>query len=93
MPNGVENFIGLCEVLGKENASKVKDAITDVIISNIEDAVEEYWIVPPSAITDMIDGVGEEVAQKIRTKYKKALTAVLEKKINEIIEKAEGQLC
>ena len=74
----------LIDFLGSDNVKKIQDGMTEMILANLEDSINKCWVVTPEEIEEMYSEVGEEVAEKMRAKYKKALTCKVEDIIKQL---------
>lgn len=75
----------ILEFLGEENQKKIKDRMTDAIIDNLEESINDEWFVCPSTIHDLM----EELFMQIFKKHKKELNQAMEAKFREFINKAQ----
>jgi len=86
--NNLETAIS---ILGSDNVEKIKNELTELIIDDMRESCKLEWFVLPSQFDDMFNSMCEEVTVKLKKKYKKALTEVIEQKIIDNIEQLRGE--
>jgi len=86
--NNLETAIS---ILGSDNIEKIKNVLTELIIDDMRESCKSEWFVLPSQFDDMFNSMCEEVMVKLKKKYKKALTEVIEQKIIDNIEQLKGE--
>lgn len=79
----IENVKTVIDFLGEKNADKIRDALTDAIIENLEESVQNNWIVLPTTFNEMYGDICEEVMRKYRKKLKDKMCEEVEKFIQE----------
>ena len=86
--NNLETAIS---ILGSDNIEKIKNFLTELIIDDMRESCKSEWFVLPSQFDDMFNSMCEEVMVKLKKKYKKELTEVIEQKIIDNIEQLKGE--
>jgi hypoxanthine phosphoribosyltransferase len=79
----VRDIANILEFLGEENEEKIKTALTNAIIENLEESLNERWFLCPDTISDQLT----ECYDKIYKKHKKEITSAIEQKVLNMIEK------
>ena len=74
----------IINLLGEENAQKIKDTITDAIISEIEDRFEDLWIIDVEEFNDYFTGLADEVKEEVAEEFKEKLRTAMKTKLEEI---------
>ena len=78
----IENLIDL---LGNEG-NRVKEAIADALIDNINTTISEYYLVDVDKVTNQITDLVTECYEEVKEKYKQKITKMFEDKIEEVIK-------
>ena len=78
----IENLIDL---LGNEG-NRVKEAIADALIDNINTTISEYYLVDVDKVTNQITNLVTECYEEVKEKYKQKITKMFEDKIEEVIK-------
>lgn len=86
-----EDCVGLIEVLGKENADKVRSAITDALIENITEVLKEYYIIDSDIVRKQINAMAEECFDTVKEKYMDAMTEAIEQKFKDCLKKLDTE--
>ena len=79
----MEELLAITKVLGEENATRFKDAVTDLLIEQVKDDLENLsnYLIDWEELFDEIRAeIKEEFREKVRTKYMKAA----EQKLSEV---------
>lgn len=80
----------ILDFLGSENVEEIKRVITEKIIENIEESIDERYLILPTTFQELYDDIVDEVMKKYRAKIKKAMCEKVENMIgkmkSEIIE-------
>ena len=79
----VRDIANIIEFLGEENVEKIKTALTNAIIENLEESLNERWFICPDTICEQL----EECYDKIYKKHKKEITSAIEQRVLNMIEK------
>ena len=90
----LENVKTVLDFLGEENVDKIRQAMTDALIDNLNESIEQEWIVLPETFSVMWDGLAEEVFNKYKPKIKKAMGENIEsmlKRLKECKDQEEGE--
>ncbi len=69
------------EFLGEENEEKIKTALTNAIIEELEESVQNGWVSP-----DLLAELLEECYVKVFKKHKKEMTDAIELRVLKLIE-------
>ena len=85
--SAIEDAKTVIDFLGEKNADKIRDALTDAIIENLEESVQERWIVLPTTFNEMYEDICEEVMRKYRKKLKDTMCEEVENFIKERFKK------
>ena len=89
----LENVKSVLDFLGEENVDKIRQELTEAIIDNLNESIEQHWVVLPETFAVMWDGLAEEVFNKYKPKIKKAMGENIEsmlKRLKECKEREEG---
>ena len=81
----MEELLAITKVLGEENATRFKDAVTDLLIEQVKDDLENLsnYLIDWEELFDEIRAeIKEEFREKIRTKYMR----IAEDKLSKIFE-------
>ena len=66
----MDKITGLIEVLGEENANKIKDKIAQLIIGSVKDDIRDYnrdnYILNPEEIIGFVNECKEEAFKRVR---------------------------
>ena len=66
----MDKITGLIEILGEENANKIKDKIAQFIINSVKDDIRDYnrdnYILNPEEIIDFMNECKEEAFKRVR---------------------------
>jgi hypoxanthine phosphoribosyltransferase len=73
----------IIEFLGEENQDKIRNALTDAIIENLQESLDQKWFICPDTLTEQL----EDCYTKLFKKHKKEITNAMEIKILNMIEK------
>jgi uncharacterized protein YjgD (DUF1641 family) len=73
----------IIEFLGEENQDKIRNALTDAIIENLQERLDQIWFICPDTLTEHL----EDCYTKLFKKHKKEITNAMEIKILNMIEK------
>lgn len=79
----MEELLAITKVLGEENAIRFKDAVTDLLIEQVKDDLENLsnYLIDWEELFDEIRAeIKEEFREKVRTMYMKAA----EQKLSEV---------
>lgn len=76
------NWKEFVEILGTDNAERIKTAITDEIISNLTEAIQHEWILMPSSVQDAVDSIAEGVMEELEAEYKEKLKSIMRADLN-----------
>jgi len=79
----MDNLLAITKVLGEENEKRFKDAVTDLLIEQVKDDLENmsnYLIDWEELFEEIRAEIKEEFRDKVRTKYMKAA----EEKLSEV---------
>lgn len=71
----MEELLAITKVLGEENAKRFKDAVTDLLIEQVKDDLENlsnYLIDWEELFDEIRTEIKEEFRDKVRAKYMKA---------------------
>lgn len=71
------NWREFVELLGADNAERIKTAITDEIISNLTEAIQQEWILMPSSVQVAVDSIADDVIEEIEAEYKEKLKRIM----------------
>ena len=74
----------IIDLLGEENAQKIKDAITDAIIGEIEERFENSWIVDVEELNDYFTGLADEVKEEVAKEFEEKLKTAMKTKLTGI---------
>lgn len=77
----------LIDLLGNE-ADRVKAAIADALIDNIESSVNEYYLVDVNKIMSQITDLVTECYEEVKERYKQKITKIFEDKFEETFKEA-----
>ena len=78
----IENLIDL---LGNEG-NRVKEAIADALIDNINTTISEYYLVDVDKVTNQITDLVTECYEEVKERYRQKITKMFEDKIEEAIK-------
>jgi hypoxanthine phosphoribosyltransferase len=73
----------IIEFLGEENQDKIRNALTDAIIENLQESLDQKWFICPDTLTEQLG----DCYTKLFKKHKKEITNAMEIKILNMIEK------
>lgn len=79
----MEKILAITKLLGEENEKRFKDAVTDLLIEQVKDDLENMsnYLIDWEELFDEIRAeIKEEFREKVRTKYMKAA----EEKLSEV---------
>ena len=66
----MDKITGLIEILGEENANKIKDKIAQFIINSVKDDIRDYnrdnYILNPEEIIGILNECKEEAFKRVR---------------------------
>lgn len=66
----MDKITGLIEILGEENANKIKDKIAQFIINSVKDDIRDYnrdnYILNPEEIIGFVNECKEEAFKRVR---------------------------
>ena len=74
----------IINLLGEENAQKIKDCITRCIIEEIEERFNESWIIDIDKLDGYFKGLAEEVQEEIAEEFKDRFREAIRKKLTGI---------
>ena len=80
----MEKILKIAELLGEENAQKIKDEISEILLDYLKrdlDSMCDYII----NYEDLFEDVRKEVFANVRDKMVKRYTSEIEKKFDELI--------
>ena len=82
----VDNVVEIAKLLGEDNAQRLKDGITDMLLSRVEEELQndEYYLFN---YEELFGEIEKEVISMARERVRKAYMEQAEKKIAELIEK------
>ena len=69
----------IMDFLGEKNVEKIRDAMTEALIDNLEESIREDWIVAPDVIEKMWKEITEETVKKYEDRIKDAMCKEIEK--------------
>lgn len=84
----MEELLAITKVLGEENEKRFKDAVTDLLIEQVKDDLENMsnYLIDWEELFDEIRAeIKEEFREKVRTKYMKAA----EEKLSEVFGESD----
>ena len=81
-----EELIPIIDFIGEINANKLKDAITDGLIDNAMESIDQNWLVTPTEFRDQMDQLLEQIGKKICKKYKGELEEAMEQAMLRVIK-------
>lgn len=76
----------IANILGSNNAEKIRKAMTKAIIENIQESIEQEWFIAPSGIEKYLEEECEKVIKKLVKEYKPRIEEAYRQKFEEIIE-------
>lgn len=77
----MNEITNILEFLGEENEEKIKTALTNAIIYELEQSVQDGWVSP-----DLLAELIEECYVKVFKKHKKEMTDAIELRVLKLIE-------
>ncbi len=77
----MKDIANILEFLGEENEEKIKTALTNAIIDELEQNIADGWVSP-----DLLAGLLEECYVKVFKKHKKEMTDAIELRVLKLIE-------
>lgn len=80
----------IIEFIGEENAEKLRLQLTDMLLENIQESIEEYWLVYPEEWQKMLDSLLRNCGKEICKKYKDPIKESMEDAILKIIERIKN---
>lgn len=82
----VDNVVEIARLLGEDNAQRLKDGITDMLLSRVEEELQndEYYLF---SYEEMFEEIEKEIISIVRERVCKVYMEQAYKKIAEIIEK------
>lgn len=85
----MENLNNIAKLLGEENEKRLKDAVTDMLISRFQEDIDDYdeYMID---IYDLFNEIEDEIRTAIKEKYIKMYMAKADQKLAELFEKAFG---
>lgn len=80
----MEKILKIAELLGEENAQKIKDEISEILLDYLKSDLDNMcdYIID---YEDLFEDVRKEVFSNVRDKMVKKYTAEIEKKFDELI--------
>lgn len=81
----------IIDLLGETNVAKIKEAITDSLIENLEESIKKEWLVLPSEFAELWDELFTETYEKIKEKYMEQIEEVMCKQMEKAIKAVEGE--
>lgn len=82
----MENITKIAELLGEDNAKKLKDGITDSLLKMAQNDIEEKYRYD---YVTAFDDIFEEVKNEIKNDFKTRMMAIYTEKINKKIEEIQ----
>ena len=82
----MENITQIARLLGEENAKRLRDEITDMLIQQVDRDLEDRY---KYEYIIAFDYLYEEVKEQIEEEFKEKLAAKYRDKMNKILEKIE----
>ena len=86
--NSVKSVI---DFLGEKRIEKLKDYVVDSLCENLQDSIDEHWLVIPDIFDEVWDDLFEECKATIKKKYKKIITDEISKRIDLVIYDMKGE--
>lgn len=82
----VDNVVEIAKLLGEDNAQRLKDGITDLLLSRVEEDLQDddYYLFDYEKLFEEIE---DEVISMVRERVRKTYMEQAEKKIAELIGK------
>lgn len=85
-----EELTPIIEFLGETNTAKIKDAITDGLIDNAMESIDQNWLVTPTEFSNQMEELLEQIGKKICKKYKGELEEAMEQAMLRVIAQLKG---
>ena len=75
------------DFLGDERIECLKDYVVEKLQDNLEESIDDRYLVFPNDFTELWDELFESCKKEIIKRYKKTLTDVMSEKVEEYISK------
>ena len=82
----IKNIDVIADILGSENAEKIRNAMTESLIDNIRESIEQEWFIAPSGIEAYLEEECEKVIKKLVKEYKPRIEEAYREKFDEIVK-------
>jgi hypothetical protein len=85
----MEDIRDIAKFLGEARTKELKDYLVHAIENDIDRGIEDSYtyVIPTDEISEMMNEIWEECRDQLMRKYKKKLKGVLEKQIEELLNK------
>lgn len=69
----LENVKSILDFIGDENTERIKTAITNALIKNLEESIAEHWVAQPKDFVDLWGELFAECRDEVKEKYKETI--------------------
>ena len=76
----------ILDFLGEENVDKIRAVMTDAIIDNLQESIDQNWVVLPSTFCVFYEDVANEVCKKYKNQLKDEMCNAIEQMLNRLKE-------
>lgn len=87
MTEGVNKTLEtISEFLGEERIEKLKDYVLQSLMDNLQESIEQHYVVFPSDFDEMWESLFDDCKKEIKKKYKKDITDAMSERIDKWIK-------
>lgn len=90
--NGINNVKTILDFLGEENQQKIKDAMTDALIENLEESIRQEYVICPEEVYELWNNFLEKCMKNTLKKYKEDIQRVIDERVEEIVNNMKEEI-
>lgn len=83
-------FDNIISVIGQENETKFKEAVTNLLIEALEESARQYWVIYPNeletSLQNFVNSCAKEAMKQVKAEMKDIFTASIKQSLEAYVK-------
>lgn len=83
------SFDNIISIIGQENESKFKEAVTDILIQALEESANQYWVIDPdeleTSLQNFVDSCAKDAMKQVKAEMKDIFTTSIKQSLEKYV--------